>query len=109
MAGEEKRILENRMKWVLTGGEEHWKDSEAIGREAGIQKKIEDAELRMEGTTRIKKRKGKSSHFKHRPDKRFTETRRARSKTDTTKTGLEDILIEASNHSDGEAEDVEMM
>ena len=27
----------------------------------------------------------------------------------TTKTGLEDILVEASNNSDGEAEDVEMM
>ena len=26
-----------------------------------------------------------------------------------TKTGLEDILIEASNNSDGEAEDTEMM
>jgi len=31
VAGEEKRKLENRMKWVLTGGEEHWKDSQAIG------------------------------------------------------------------------------
>jgi len=33
VAGEEKRKLENRMKWVLTGGEEHWKDSIAIGLE----------------------------------------------------------------------------
>ena len=85
MAGEEKRKLENRMKWVLTGGEEHWQDSKAIGREAGVEKKIEEAQLREQGTTRIKKRKVKSSQFYKRPDMRFTEARRARSKTDTTK------------------------
>jgi hypothetical protein len=56
------------MEWVLTGGEEHWKDSEALGREAGAEKKVTDAQLRMQGTTRIKKRKGKSSHLKHRPE-----------------------------------------
>ena len=71
--------------------------------------KKEAAQKTNVGTTRIKKKKGKSSHFFKRPDKRFTEARRARSKTDTTKTGLEDILIEASNNSDGEAGDVEMM
>jgi hypothetical protein len=73
VAGEEKRILENRMKWVLTGGEEFGKDSKANGREAGVQKKIEDAQLSMQGTTRIKKKKGKGSHFYKRPDKTKTE------------------------------------
>ena len=34
VAGEEKRKLQNRMKWVLTGEDEHLKDSEAIGRKA---------------------------------------------------------------------------
>ena len=29
--GTEKRRLENRMMWILTGDEEYWKDSEAIG------------------------------------------------------------------------------
>jgi len=37
------------------------------------------------------------------------EDRHSEQSVPTTKTGLEDILIEASNHSDGEAEDVEMM
>ena len=31
VVGEEKRRLENRMKWVLTGSEEFGKDSIAIG------------------------------------------------------------------------------
>ena len=76
-----------------------------------IQGKFKAAQLRMEGTTRIKKKKGKRSHFDTRKNKTMTEWRRAHSgpRTDTTKTGLEDILVEASNHSDGEAEDVEMM
>jgi elongation factor P hydroxylase len=73
VAGEEKRKLENRMRWVLTGGEEHWQDSKAIGREAGVQKKIEDAELRMQSTTRIKKKKGKTSHFYKRPNRTKNE------------------------------------
>ena len=57
------------MQWILTGGEEHWKDSNAIGREAGVEKKVTDAQKRMQGTKRVAKRKGKRSHFKHRPDK----------------------------------------
>ena len=39
VVGEEKRRLENRMKWVLTGSEEFGKDSKALGRETGVQKK----------------------------------------------------------------------
>ena len=64
----------------------------------------------MEGK-KVAKRKGKRSNFRPRPDRTKTEERRAHSgpKTDMTKTGLEDILIETSNNSDGEAEDVEMM
>ena len=31
VVGKEQRRLKNRMKWILTGGEEHLKDSEAIG------------------------------------------------------------------------------
>jgi hypothetical protein len=27
----EQRRLKNRMQWILTGEEEHWKDSKAIG------------------------------------------------------------------------------
>ena len=34
--GDEKRRLENRMKWVLTGEDEHWKDSKAIGLETMV-------------------------------------------------------------------------
>jgi hypothetical protein len=108
VAGEEKRKLENRMRWVLSGGEEHWKDSQAIGQETLVKQKLEDAQLRMQGK-KTAKRKNKKAHFDTRKDRRFTEARRARSKTDTTKPGLEDILIEASNNSDGEAEDTEMM
>ena len=29
----EQRVLKNRMEWILTGGEEHLKDSVAIGPE----------------------------------------------------------------------------
>ena len=43
VVGDEKRVIENRMKWVLTGEEKYLKDSEAVGREAGVQKKIGDA------------------------------------------------------------------
>jgi hypothetical protein len=109
VVGEEKRRLENRMKWVLTGEEKYWQDSEAMGREAGVQKKIEAAEKRMVGTTRIKKRKGKSSRFFKRPDKRFTEKRRALSdpKTDT-KIDIDHILFGASNNYEEEAEDSDM-
>ena len=57
------------MEWILTGGEEHWQDSKAIGREAAVQKQDEAAQKRMEGTTRVKKRKGKRSNFKQRPDR----------------------------------------
>ena len=71
------------MEWILTGGEEHWQDSKALGREAGAEKKVIDAQLRMQGTTRVKKRKGKPSHLKHRPEKRFTEKRKALSNTKT--------------------------
>ena len=54
------------------------------------------------------KRKNKRSHFDSRKNKTMTETRRARSKTDT-KINLEDIPVEASNNTDGEAGDSEMM
>jgi len=70
------------MEWILTGGEEHWKDSEALGREAGAEKKVSDAQLRMQGK-KTAKRKNKKGHFKHRPDKRFTEKRNALSNTKT--------------------------
>ena len=63
VTGEEKRKLENRMRWVLTGGEEHWKDSNANGREAGVQKQDENAQERMQGKRRFAKRKGKRSNF----------------------------------------------
>ena len=78
------------MKWVLTGSEEFGNDSKALGREAGVMKQNEKAEKRMQG----KKRKGKRSNFYKRPDKRFTEKRRALSdlKTDT-KIDIEHILL----------------
>ena len=81
--GTEKRRLENRMMWILTGEEQYWKDSNAIGREAGAQKKIEDAQKKTLGTKRIKKKKGKGSNFFKRPDKRFTERRRAKALSNT--------------------------
>ena len=73
-----------------------------------LRLQTEAAQLRAQGM-KTAKRRNKRSNFKHRPDKSFTEARRARSKTDTTKPGLEDILIEASNNTGGEAEDSEMM
>ena len=56
-----------------------------------------------------KKRKGKISNFYKRPDKRFTEKRRALSdlKTDT-KIDIEHILFGASNNYEEEAEDSDM-
>ena len=66
--------------------------------------------MRMQGK-KTGKRKNKRSLFDSRKNKTMTQTRRAHSgpKTDTAKIGLEDILIEASNNSGGEAEDVEMI
>ena len=71
------------MQWILTGGEEHWKDSKAIGREAGVQKQDEAAQKRMLGTTRIKKRKGKSHHFDSRKDRTKNEKRKTLSNAKT--------------------------
>ena len=34
--GNEHRRLKNRMEWILTGAEEHWKDSEALGNEVAV-------------------------------------------------------------------------
>ena len=83
VAGEEKRKLENRMKWILTGQEEFGRDSIAIGTEAAARKKIEDAQLRIQGKRRVAKRKGKRSNFKHRPDKTMTKKRNALSNSKT--------------------------
>ena len=35
--GTEKRRLENRMMWILTGEDQYWQDSKAIGTEAAVQ------------------------------------------------------------------------
>ena len=70
--GPEKRRIENRMRWVLTGNEQFGKDSNAIGSEAMARKKKEDAQMSMLGK-RISKRKGKRSCFFKRPDKTKTE------------------------------------
>ena len=64
------------MEWVLTGGEEHWQDSNAIGREAGVQKQDEAAQLRMQGKKTANGRY-KKGHFRHRPDRTQTEKRKA--------------------------------
>jgi hypothetical protein len=40
------------MEWILTGGEEHWKDSIAIGNEAAVDKKVTDAQRRMRSVGR---------------------------------------------------------
>ena len=71
----------------------------------------EATQLRMEGKRRVAKRKGKRSNFYNRPDRTKNEASRDHSdpRTDNTKTGLEDILIEAFFHSDGEDKDVEMI
>ena len=100
VVGEEKRRLENRMKWVLTGSEEFGKDSIAIGNETAVRKQSEKAEKKMQG---------KNSRFFKRPDKRFTEKRRALSdpKTDT-KIDIDHILFGASNNYEEEAEDSDM-
>ena len=82
VVGNEHRRLKNRMEWILTGAEEHWKDSEALGREAGVEKQDEAAQKRMQGK-KTAKRRNKKGHFKHRPDKRFTEKRNALSNTKT--------------------------
>ena len=58
----------------------------------------------MEGK-KVAKRKGKRSNFFKRPNRRAQSD----AKTDTSKPGLEDIPVEASNNSDGEAGNTEMM
>ena len=108
VVGEEKTRLENRMKWVLTGSEEFGKDSIAIGNETAVRKQNEKAEKRIEGTTRVKKRKGKSSRFFKRPDKRFTEKRRALSNSKSDKLDSKHNPDESSNYADDEDQDVDM-
>ena len=61
----------------------------------------------MEGTTRIKKRKGKSSRFFKRPDKRFTEKRRALSNSKSVNNSYHNP-DESSNYADDEEQDVDM-
>ena len=97
----EKRMLENRMKWVLTGEDEHWKDSEAIGTEAAATKKIQDAQKRLEGTTRIKKRKGKRSNFYKRPN-RWSALKNSTSVMEIDSNHNSD---ESFNYADDEGED----
>ena len=65
--------------------------------------------MRMLGKRRLAKRKGKRSHFDHRRDKTKTEKRKtlSNSKSDM-KIDLVHTLMEASDNSDDEAEDVEM-
>ena len=41
--GTEKRILENRMMWILTGEKQYWQDSKAIGCEAMVSQNQEAA------------------------------------------------------------------
>ena len=60
----------------------------------------------MKGTTRIKKRKGKSSNFFKRPDKRFTEARmRARLNSKSDKIDSNHNPDESFNYADDEEED----
>ena len=61
VAGEEKRVIENLMKWVLTGKEQYWQDSKAIGREALLKKKQEVVQLRKQGKKTAKRRNKKSN------------------------------------------------
>ena len=68
----------------------------------------EDAEKKMQGTTRIKKKKGKSSNFKHRPDKRFTKKRRALSSSKSEKISSDHNPDESLNYADDEGQDVDM-
>jgi len=68
--GTEKRRLENRMMWILTGEEQYLNDSEAIGREAGVQKKIEDAQ-KMKVGKKTAKRKNRRYLFKQRPNRKM--------------------------------------
>ena len=96
------------MKWVLTGEHEHWKDSEAIGREAGVMVQNENAQKKMMGTTRIKKRKGKSSHFFKRPDKTKTARRRGLLNSKSDKIDSNDNPDESLNDADDEGQDVDM-
>ena len=109
VAGEEKRVLENRMKWVLTGEEKYWQDSKAIGREAGVQKKVGDAQLRKQGK-KTAKRRIKKSNFNARKNNTKTEKRRAllNTKSDTMIDLDHYPDDEASNDADDEAGDVEM-
>ena len=67
--GTEKRRLENRMMWILTGDEQYLKDSEAIGLETMVKQNQEAAQKKTLGTKRIKKRKGKRRNFFKRPNR----------------------------------------
>jgi hypothetical protein len=73
-----------------------------------VMQNQEDAEKKMQGTTRIKKRKGKSSNFKQRPNRTKNAKRRAFSSSKSDKIDSGHNLDEASINADDEAEDVEM-
>ena len=61
----------------------------------------------MEGTTRIKKKKGKRNNFKHRPDKTMTAKRRAFSSSKSDKIDS-NHNPDAFNDADDEGQDVDM-
>ena len=68
--GTEKRRLENRMMWILTGEEQYWKDSKGIGNEAAVQKQNERDQMKIDGKRKIPKRKGTRSNFYKRPNRK---------------------------------------
>ena len=72
--GTEKRRLENRMMWILTGEEQYVNDSEAIGREAGVMKHNEAAQKRLQGK-KTANRKNKRSVFKHQKRKTLSKSK----------------------------------
>jgi hypothetical protein len=65
------------MMWVLTGDLKYRKDSQSLGASLTNQRKIEDAERIKEGLRPLKRRRNKKSHNHKRPDKSFTQKRRA--------------------------------
>ena len=90
------------MNWVLTGDEKYWQDSKAIGREAGVMKQDEAAQLRKQGK-KTANRRNKKSNFKQRPDKTKTKKRRALSNTKSdTMIDLDHNPDEAFNDTDDE-------
>jgi hypothetical protein len=98
--------FENRIKWVLPGDENFDNVWRSIGIEGAVMNQNKNAQLRILGKKRLKKRKGSESHLYKRPTKKKTEKRKTLSNSKSEiNIELGHKLIEAFNISDDNKED----